>query len=142
MRPILAASAVALLVAAAPRDALAQDASTSSGGMQSPFAFALGLVLTGAGGAGLAVGGHLYSLGTDACDAIPRDRVPTDQQIDDCMASANNQVAGIVSMVTGGAFVLGGIPLVIAGAIPEDEAPKPSVVLDLQPTGARLTVEF
>ncbi|MBK6518112.1 MAG: hypothetical protein IPM79_30520 [Polyangiaceae bacterium] len=142
MRPMLAAAALALVVAAAPREALAQDSAASSGGMQSPFAFALGLILTGAGGAGLAVGGHLYSQGTDACDAIPRDRMPSEQQIDDCRSSANGQVAGIVSMVTGGAFVLGGIPLVIAGAIPESEAPNSSVVLNVEPTGAQLTITF
>lgn len=127
-----------------PGLAPAQAPEASAGGMNSPGAFGVGVVLTGVGAAGLGIGGWLFSKGSGACDSISRESIPSDAEIDACTSGVTNQVAGVLSMVAGGAFALAGIPLIITGAIPADseEQPAPRIGLYVAPTSARLEVEF
>src|SRR5688572_3941243 len=110
MRKDLAVVGAILVAITFTRDARADEGARALNG---PVALLLGLRVTSAGSAGLAAGGHLFSTGMEACAALPRDVVPTEAQIDDCVGGANRKVAGVVSMIAGGAFVLAGIPLVI-----------------------------
>lgn len=121
-------------------------ADESSGGMQSPAAFGIGLVLSGIGAAGIATGGYLFASAGDPCGDIPRDEVPTDREIGACQTGMNQKVGGVIGMVTGGAFLLGGIPLIAVGATPEDEKPskraRARLRLDLAPTSGSLRLDF
>lgn len=137
MRRLIAVFTALLVLAISTTEARADD-----GGMRSPFAFGLGLFLAGVGGAGLGVGAHFYMDGKEPCDALPREGFPSMQQIDDCISGANRQVAGVVSMVAGGAFVLAGIPLIIVGAVPAGDSDRPRLVVQAEPGGGRLRVDF
>lgn len=123
------------------RDARADE---TSPGMQSPAAFGIGLVFSGIGAAGIATGGWLFASAGDPCGEIDRDSVPSDQAIGACQTGVNQKVGGVIAMVTGGAFLLGGIPLIAVGATPEDEkgAKTARVRLELAPTSGSLHVDF
>lgn len=118
--------------------------STSGGGMNSPGAFGVGIVLTSAGAVGLGVGGWLFSKGSGACDSITGESIPSDAEVDACRSGVTNQVAGVLSMVAGGAFALAGIPLIISGAIPADSdaEPAPRIAVRVAPTSASLEISF
>jgi hypothetical protein len=137
VRLVAACSALVGLLAASP--ARADD---DGGGMQSPAAFGIGLFLSGVGAAGLATGGYLFASAGDPCGEISRERVPTSGEIADCQTGVNKKVGGVIAMVTGGAFFLGGIPLIAVGATPEDEQPKTRATLDIGPTSGRFRLEF
>lgn len=116
----------------------------SGGGMNSPGAFGVGIVLTSAGAVGLGVGGWLFSKGAGACDSITGESIPSDAEIDACTSGVTNQVAGVLTMVAGGAFALAGIPLIITGAIPaeREDQPAPRIAVNVGPTNATLAIEF
>ncbi len=129
---------VAATFALAPVPAHADE----GGGMQSPAAFGIGIFLSGVGAAGLATGGYLFASSGEGCSNISRDRVPSENEIAGCQSDVNQQVGGVIGLVAGGAFLLGGIPLIVVGATPEDERPAPKVSLDLGPTSGALRVTF
>ncbi len=137
---VLAVATVAASVALPVREAQAQTAPAPQRGMRSPFALGMGIFLSGAGTAGLAVGGYFFNAGSGSCEGISRDSVPSESQVDACVGGVNSQAAGIIGLVTGGAFLAAGIPLIIAGALPEDEAPR--VSLKVGPTNGSLVVSF
>ncbi|NUP11983.1 MAG: hypothetical protein HOW73_38545 [Polyangiaceae bacterium] len=138
MRTATVAGAALIALVGFTREAHAED----GGGMQSPFAFGLGLFLTGVGTAGLAVGGHLFTAGDDACEGLSPNAIPTLAQIDTCIEGTNQQVGGIVAMVTGGAFVIAGLPVMILGALPADRPESAKVIVHLQPTGGAFELKF
>ena len=137
LRALVAASVGALtLVASSPSRA------DEGGGMQSPAAFGIGLFLSGLGAAGLATGGYFFASSGEGCANLDRDRVPTEGEIAGCRSDVNQRVGGVIGLVAGGAFLLGGVPLIVVGATPEDERPSPRVTFDVGPTSGRLRVEF
>ncbi|NUO50096.1 MAG: hypothetical protein HOV80_14670 [Polyangiaceae bacterium] len=119
-------------------------ADETSPGMQSPAAFGIGIFLSGVGAAGVATGGWLFASAGDPCGEIDRDSVPSDREISACQTGVNQKVGGVIAMVTGGAFLLGGIPLIAVGATPEDEKSSNTarVRLELAPTSGSLRVDF
>jgi len=142
---ILGVGMFAMVLVGASGEARAQD----DEGMRSPAALGLGIALSSVGSAGLALGGYLFSSGSGSCDGISRSQIPTEAQIDGCRSGVNQQVGGVVSMVSGGAFLLAGIPLMIVGGTSSSDdssAAKandvPSVIFNVQPTGGQLTVSF
>lgn len=121
--------------------ALAEE--TETGGMRSPAMFATGVVMGSAGSAGLIAGAYLFIEGAGSCDGVSRDSVPSDAQVDGCMAGVGQQIGGVVALITGGALFLGGIPVLAVGASPRDDGPKAaSALVKLAPGGASLTVSF
>lgn len=142
---VLATAVVVASFALPEREAQAQTAPAPTvapphRGMRSPFALGMGIFLSGAGTAGLAVGGYFFNAGSGSCDGISRDALPSESQVDACVGGVNSQAAGIIGLVTGGAFLAAGIPLIIAGALPEDEAPH--VSLSVGPMNGSLRVSF
>lgn len=122
---------------------LASSGTARADGMQSPGAFATGVGLSSLGVAGLAIGGTMFSSGAGACDALPRDAMPSDTQIDACRAGVNQQVGGVIGLVTGGAFLLGGLPLLVVGAVPAgDDAGRAAVQVGVTPTSVELSLSF
>ncbi len=121
-------------------EATAPTAPTTGGGMQSPAAFAAGVFLSSAGTAGLIAGAYLFTSVDDACAGLDRGSIPSQSQVDACRGEVNSQIGGVVSMVTGGAFLLAGIPVLALGASPSDDAPTATVALG--PTRATLVVSF
>ena len=117
-------------------------AEEAGAGMQSPAAFGVGLVLSSIGVAGVSAGGYLFASGSGACDGISRDRLPSDAEIAGCTAGVNQQLGGIVALVSGGGFFLGGIPVMAVGATPADDVAPVAVSLDVAPSGASLTFSF
>ncbi|MFO0549953.1 MAG: hypothetical protein U0271_16280 [Polyangiaceae bacterium] len=117
-------------------------APTASGGMSSPGMFGTGLLFTLLGIAGLGAGGYYYGQGAGACDGISMTAIPTPEEIAACQAGVIQQAGGVVGLVIGGAFVVSGIPLMIAGGIPESAPAQPQVALDVGAGSARLTVKF
>lgn len=122
-----------------------------SGGPTSPGLIVAGVFMMLAGGGGLIAGGFLFGGGTDNCDALIRaaenasptadaSSLPNDNPIAACQAEVTRKVAGTVSMISGGAFLLAGLPLLIVGATPED-APT-QVSFKVGPTGGGLEVRF
>ncbi len=139
---LLFASATLVAILAAPRAAIADDA--PSGGMHSPAAFGIGLFLSTVGAAGLATGGYFFASAGDPCSDISTARIPTPNEIDACQTSVIKKAGGVVGMVTGGAFVVAGIPLIAVGATPEDEKPSSQARLrfDVAPTGGSMRLDF
>lgn len=132
---------------------VAEVAEPSGGGPRSPALLVTGLIMTSGGIGGLIAGGVLISGSDGACanlqemaaaasnpksDAASAD-LPTDGEISACQAEVNRTVAGGIAIVTGGAFVLAGLPLLIVGATPSDDV---EVSLQVRPTGATFTLEF
>lgn len=114
-----------------------------SGGMESPGLFALGFIFSGIGATGLGVGGYFFNEGSGACDGISRSSVPSTAQVEQCRTGVIQQVGGGVGMATGGIFLLAGIPLMIVGALPEDDAPPaPRYGFRVEPTGAQFEMTF
>jgi hypothetical protein len=122
-----------------------------SAGPTSPGLIVTGVFMMLAGGGGLIAGGYLFGGGTDNCDALLRaaetasptadaSSLPDDNTIAACQAEVTRKVAGTVSMISGGAFLLAGLPLLIVGATPED-APT-QVSFKVGPTGGGLEVRF
>ena len=68
--------------------ALAEE--TDTGGMRSPAMFATGVVM-GSAGSGLIAGAYLFTEGAGSCDGVSRDSVPSDAQVDGCMAGIGQQ---------------------------------------------------
>lgn len=134
------AALVSRVAAAEERDEASRD---DAGGMQSPAMFATGVVMGSAGGAGLIAGAYLFAEGAGSCDGVSRASVPSDAQVDGCMAGLGQQIGGVVALITGGALFLGGIPVLAVGATPRDDAPRPaSALVRVAPGGASLTVSF
>jgi hypothetical protein len=122
-----------------------------SGGPTSPGLIVAGVFMMLAGSGGLIAGGYLFGGGTDNCDALlsaaetasptaDTSSIPDDTTIAACQAEVTRKVAGTVSMISGGAFLLAGLPLLIVGATPED-APT-QVSFKVGPTGGGLEVRF
>jgi hypothetical protein len=128
-----------LLVSMLASSARADDAATE---MRSPAVFGVGLSLTGLGIGGVIAGGALLSSGMDACDGISRDEVPKRSQIDACQSGVNEQLGGVVGLVTGGAFLLGGLPLIFVGASSTEVEPQPVVDVSVGPLSGSLRVRF
>lgn len=117
--------------------------SSEGGGMRSPAMFGTGVVMGTAGAAGLITGAYLFTEGAGSCDGVSRDSVPTDAQVDGCMAGVGQQIGGVVSLITGGALFLGGIPVLAVGASPRDDgSTSASAAVKVVPGGASLTVSF
>ena len=110
--------------------------------MRSPATFALGIVFTAFGAVGLGVGYHFFNQGSGTCDGISTTAIPTPAQLETCQTGVIQQAGGVVGMVMGGAFLLAGIPMTIAGALPEDEPEKARYSVQVGPTGGALKVEF
>lgn len=119
-------------------------ANADAGGMSSPALFGTGIVMSGAGVAGLATGAYLFTQGAGSCDGISRASMPSDAQIEGCMGGVGQQIGGVIAMVTGGALLLGGIPVLAVGASPADDAAPASTqaVITVSPAGAALSVRF
>ena len=132
------AALAGLLILAAPRAAQAQE---QGGGMKLPGLFAAGLLFSGIGVGGVATGGYFFSEGAGACDGISRDQAPTPAQAEACQKGVIQQLGGVTGLVTGGIFVVAGIPMMAVGASPEDE-PPPSVSVRLGPKGGTFTYTF
>jgi hypothetical protein len=122
-----------------------------SGGPTSPGLIVTGVFMMLVGSGGLIAGGYLFGGGTDNCDALlsaaesasptaDASSIPDDNTIAGCQAEVTRKVAGTVSMISGGAFLLAGLPLLIVGATPED-APT-QVSFKVGPTGGGLEVRF
>lgn len=156
-RPLLVVSTLALLSFAAlearadevsPEVAPASvEVATTGGGISSPAMLGTGLVMSSAGIAGVATGAWLFTQGGDSCQGISRQAIssgdiPTEAEIDSCIAGVNQQVGGVIAMVTGGALLLGGVPVLAVGASPSDEPGAAHAVLSVSPTGAALKVTF
>lgn len=109
--------------------------------MQSPGLFGVGLVFTGIGVAGLGVGGYFFSQGSGACDGLSLDSLPSASAVDTCRTGITQQVGGVLGMVTGGVFVIAGIPMIAVGATPDDP-PAPRIGFAIQPTGATFDMTF
>jgi hypothetical protein len=142
---IAAAAASLSIILASSASARADEASAQETTMRSPPALGVGIFLSSVGSAGLAAGGYLFATGAGACDQLPTDQVPTERQVDACTAGVNRQVGGVVGLVTGGAFLLGGIPLLAVGASPvtrEASTKKPRVALDVGPLSLGVRGEF
>jgi hypothetical protein len=129
--------ATVIAATALPRAAQAEESET---GMRSPALFATGIVMGGAGSAGLIAGAYLFADGAGSCDGVSRDREPTAAQVSGCQVGVGKQVGGVVALVTGGALFLGGIPLVAVGASARDGST--SATVKAGPGGASLTVSF
>lgn len=137
-------SAVALVSSVAVAEEN-ESASGDAGGMRSPAMFGTGIVMGSAGTAGLIAGAYLFTEGAGACDGVSRDSLPTDAQVDGCMAGVGQQIGGVVALITGGALFLGGIPVLAVGASPRDgesSSTAARAVLKVTPGGAALTVAF
>lgn len=114
-----------------------------SGGMESPGLFGAGVFFTSAGIAGLATGGYFFSKGSGACDDISRSSIPSEDQVLGCRDGVIQQVGGVVGMVTGGAFVLAGLPMMIVGGTSADDEPAPRrVTVSVGPTSGQLSISF
>jgi hypothetical protein len=122
-----------------------------SGGPTSPGLIVTGVFMMLVGSGGLIAGGYLFGGGTDNCDALlsaaetasptaDTSSIPDDTTIAACQAEVTRKVAGTVSMISGGAFFLAGLPLLIVGATPED-APT-QVSFKIGPTSGGLEVRF
>lgn len=124
-----------------PRAVLAQE---DSGGMESPGIFALGLVFSGIGIGGLAAGGYFFNEGEGACDNISTTSIPSAAQIDTCKTGFIQQVGGAAGMVSGGIFLIAGIPMIVVGATPEDapRQPPPRYTFQAGPSGGDFSMSF
>jgi hypothetical protein len=126
-----------------------------SGGPQSPGLIVLGSFMSLAGAGGLIAGGYLFGQDTAACDALlaaaeaasaadsaadSASSIPSDADIAACQGEVNQKVGGTIAMISGGAFLLAGLPLLIVGATPED--PSPAVSFTVTTTSAALEVKF
>lgn len=122
----------------------ADGTSSDAGGMSSPALFGTGIVMSGAGVAGLATGAYLFTQGAGSCDGITRASMPSDAQIEGCMGGVGQQIGGVIAMVTGGALLLGGIPVLAVGASSADGAAPAATqaVITVSPGGAALSVRF
>ncbi len=109
--------------------------------MQSPGLFGAGLFFGALGIGGLAAGGYFYSAGSGACDGISMSSIPSAAQVDTCKTGIVQQVGGIAGMVTGGVFLIAGIPMIAVGATPEDPPPA-RVGVHIGPTGGTFDVTF
>jgi hypothetical protein len=134
--PILTAFA-SILAVCVPRIASADE----GGGMRSPGLFGAGLFMTGAGAVGLGVGAHFFSQGSGACDGISETTIPTVADLEGCKTGVIEQVGGAVGMITGGAFVLIGVPLMIVGGT-SDDPEAPQVAVSIGPSRASLSLSF
>lgn len=134
---------------AAPQAAPSVEVDTSSGGPKSPALIVAGLFMSAGGIGGLIAGGALLGGESGACSSLESaaaaasagtpTAIPTDDDISACQAEVNRTVAGGIALVTGGAFVLAGLPLVIVGAVPEEDV---QVSFEVQPTGGSLRIAF
>lgn len=125
------------------------EVDTSSGGPKSPALIVAGLFMSAGGIGGLIAGGALLGGESGACSSLESaaaaasagtpTAIPTDDDISACQAEVNRTVAGGIALVTGGAFVLAGLPLVIVGALPEEDV---QVSFEVQPTGGSLRIAF
>lgn len=111
--------------------------------MRSPAALGIGIFLSGVGTAGLITGGYFFADAGDPCGGLSREREPTSAEVSACQTSVNAKMGGVIGMVAGGAFFVGGIPLIAVGATPKDDEPAhASVRFDVAPAGGTLTVDF
>ena len=146
--------ALVMSPAIASADEAVENAEPSSGGgPQSPALIVTGVFMSASGIGGLIAGGVLISGSDGACsdlqalaeaasnpnsdtaDLLP----PTEGEISACQAEVNRTVAGGIALVTGGAFVLAGLPLLIVGATPSDDV---AVSFEVKPMGATFSLEF
>jgi hypothetical protein len=136
---IFAATLLSSVAVAQENESAGSDA---GGGMQSPAMFGTGIVMGSAGAAGLITGAYLFTEGAGSCDGVSRDSLPSDAQVDGCMAGIGQQIGGVVALITGGALFLGGIPVLAVGASPRDDGTRPAAMVRVAPGGASLTVSF
>ncbi len=123
-------------------------------GPRSPGLIVLGASMTTVGIVGLAVGGYFIGQPTPACDFLlegftlaQEDPIAaaakyevSDLAYDDCEAELIEKGAGALSMATGAAFVLAGVPVLLVGAIPTERTIR--LGLKVYPAGAGLQGSF
>jgi hypothetical protein len=123
-------------------------------GPRSTGLIVLGASMTTVGIVGLAVGGYFIGQDTPACDFLldgftlaQEDPIAaaakyevSDLAYDDCEAELIEKGAGALSMATGAAFVLAGVPVLLVGAIPTERTIK--LGLKVYPAGAGLHGTF
>ena len=114
----------------------------------------LGASMTTVGIVGLAVGGYFIGQDTPACDFLldgftlaQEDPIAaaakyevSDLAYDDCEAELIEKGAGALSMATGAALVLAGVPVLLVGAIPTERTIR--LGLKVYPAGAGLHGTF
>ena len=126
-----------------------------SGGPQSPGLIVFGSFMSLVGVGGLAAGGYFFGQDTAACDALlaaaeaasaaetaadSAASIPSDADIAACQGEVNQKVGGTIALISGGAFLLAGLPLLIVGATPDD--PAPAVSFSVTTSSAALQVKF
>ncbi len=141
MRDRLAAAFVAgCLAFVAAKPAQAEEPATE---LQSPAALGIGIFLSSVGTAGLITGGYFFANAGNPCGGLSREREPTNAEVSACQTSVNAKMGGVIGMVAGSAFFVGGIPLIAVGAAPDDDEPaRARLRLDVAPGGGTLTVAF
>jgi len=111
--------------------------------MQSPAALGIGVFLSSVGTAGLITGGYFFANAGNPCGGLSREREPTNAEVSACQTSVNAKMGGVIGMIAGGAFFVGGIPLIAVGATPHDDEPvHADVRLNVAPNGNTLTIDF
>jgi hypothetical protein len=109
-----------------------------------------GIVLSTIGTLGVAGGALLYSSGISQCKDAAKNTVMTggqhasDTLVDPCLDGAGTSAIGVASMVTGGVFLLTGLPLAVIGGWKVRDETKASPVprVAVGPGAVRATWRF